>query len=113
MALIMIYENNGEKPKYIYRVLSCVVYSLIDNYVSIYYLSCQSKTLSSISSKPTFEDTSFNISIVIGILELLLDVVSCHGFMKKTNSTVILNFQSCLISNYLAKLFYILEKVSK
>ena len=41
MALIMIYENNGEIPKQMYRVLSCVVYSLIENYVCIDYLSCQ------------------------------------------------------------------------
>ena len=50
MALIIIYENNGEIPKTLYRVLSCVVYSLIDNYVCIEYVLCQSKTLRSISS---------------------------------------------------------------
>ena len=38
MALIMVYENNGEKPKNLYRVLSCVVYSLIYNYVCIEYI---------------------------------------------------------------------------
>ena len=41
MVPIMIYENNGEKQKIMYRVLSCVVYSLIENYVCIDYLSCQ------------------------------------------------------------------------
>ena len=54
MALIIIYENNGDIPKTLYRVLSCVVYYLIDNYICIDYLSCQSKILSSISSNPTF-----------------------------------------------------------
>ena len=29
MALLIIYENNGEIPKNAYRVLSCVVYTLI------------------------------------------------------------------------------------
>ena len=48
MALIMIYENIGQISKKVYRVLSCVVYSLIYNYVCINYLSCQPKTLSSI-----------------------------------------------------------------
>ena len=37
-----------------YKVLSCVVYSLIENYILIDYLSCQSKTLSSVSSEPKF-----------------------------------------------------------
>ena len=43
MALIMINENDGYTPKTLYRVLSCVVYSLIANYFCIDYLSCQSK----------------------------------------------------------------------
>ena len=43
MALIMIYENSGKDIIKVYRVLSCVVYTLIDNYVCIYYMSCQSK----------------------------------------------------------------------
>ena len=73
---------------------------------------CQSKTLSSISSKPTFEDKSLNILLGIGIPELLLYLVSCHVFMKKPNSTVILNCRSRLISNHLSNGFYIIEKVS-
>ena len=45
MALLMIYENSGKYIGKVYRVLSCVVYTLIDNYVCIYYISCQTKTL--------------------------------------------------------------------
>ena len=33
MALTMIHKNDGEKPKDIYRVLGCIVSSLMDNYV--------------------------------------------------------------------------------
>ena len=91
MPLIMIYENNGEKLKKVYTVLSCVVYSLIYNYICIDYLSYQSKTLLSISSKPTSEQTSFNILLGLEIPELLLNLVSCHGFTKKPDSTVTLN----------------------
>ena len=82
-----------EECKKVYRVLSCVFYYLIENYVSIDYLSCQLKKLSPISSKPTFEFKRFRILPVIGIPELLLNLVSCHGFMKKPNSTVILNYR--------------------
>ena len=85
----------------LYIVLSCVVYTLIYNYVCIDYLSCQSKTLSGISNNPTFKDTSFNLILGIGIPELLLNLLSCHGFMMNSNSTVILNCQSRLIENYL------------
>ena len=41
MELIMIYENNGEIRKKLCRVLSCVVYTLIENYGCIDYLSRQ------------------------------------------------------------------------
>ena len=68
-----------KKNKKMYKVLSCVIYSLIENYVCIDYLWCQSKTLIFVSSKPKLEQTSFNILLVIGILELLLNLVSCHG----------------------------------
>ena len=91
-------------------MLSCVVYTLIDNYVCIEYLSCQSKTLSTISCNPTFEDTNFNILLSIGIPELLLDLVSCHGFMKKQNSTVMLNCRTRLINNYLSKGSSVIEQ---
>ena len=94
-------------------MLSCVVYSLIDNYVLIDYLLCQSKTLISIPSEPEFEDTSFNILLSIGIPELLPNLLSCRVFVKKQNSTVILTCQCRLINNCLAKLFYIIEKGTK
>ena len=70
------------------------------------------KTLSYISSKPTFEQKSFNILLGIGIPELLMNLVYFHGFMKRRNSTVILNCQSHLMNNYLSKRFYIIEKNS-
>ena len=41
IALLIIYENNGEIPKTLFRMLGCVVYSIIENYVCIDYLSCQ------------------------------------------------------------------------
>ena len=105
MALIMIYENNGEIPNYLYRVLNCVAYNLIYNYLYIDYMSYQSKPLSTILCNPTFKDKSFTILLGIGIPDLLLNLVSCRGFMKKPNSTAVLNFRDRLINNYLSKGF--------
>ena len=45
MALISFYEINGLKTKKVYRVLICVVYSLIEDHVCIDYISCQTETL--------------------------------------------------------------------
>ena len=67
------------------------------------YLSFQSETFSAISYNPIFKDISFNILLVIGILELLLNLVSFHGIMKKQNLNVILNCQTRLINKYLSK----------
>ena len=86
------------------RFLSCVIYYLMEkNYVCINYMLFQPKTLISMSSKPTFEHTSSNILLVIGIPELLLNRVSCHGFTKNPNSTLILNCRSRLINNLFRK----------
>ena len=113
MALIMIYENSGKYIRKVYRVLSCVFHTLIDNYACIYYLSCQPKTLCGISKNPTFKEKRFNLLLGIGIPELLLNLVSCNGFIMKLNSTVVLKFQSRLINNYLSKGLYIIEQGSK
>ena len=94
-------------------MLSCVIYYLIENYVCVDYLSCQSKNLISISSKLKFEQTMFNILFGIGIPELVLNLVSYHGFMKKPDSTVIINCLYFLVNNYLSKKIYIIERNSK
>ena len=60
-----------------------------------------------------FKQTSYNVLLGIRIPEELPNLVSCHGFMEKPNSNVILNFQSRLVNNYLAKGFFIIEKNSK
>ena len=83
MALIIIYDHNGGNAKEVYRLSSCVVYSIKDNDFFIDYFLCQSKTLRPISSKLTFGETSFNVLLGIGITELLMNLVSCHNFMRK------------------------------
>ena len=49
IALIILYESKSKTPVKVYKVLSYVIYYLINNYVLIDYLCCQSKTLSIIS----------------------------------------------------------------
>ena len=80
-----------------YRVLSCVIYSVIDNYVCIDYICYKYKKLSIISSDKIFEQALYDIWLGIGIPEVLMSLVSCHGFTEKPNRTVILNCQYCLV----------------
>ena len=56
MALIMIYETVGMSKTNVIIVLSCVVYTVIYNYVCIDYLSFQSKTLCNISKNTIFKE---------------------------------------------------------
>ena len=95
-----------------YRVLRFDLYYLVDNYICINYLYCQSKTLSRIYSNRILEQTSFNILPSIGSPEVLLNLLSCHGFMEKLDSTVILNCRYHLVNKYLEKGFFIIEKNS-
>ena len=102
-----------EDPKKVYRVLSCVLYSLMNIYVWIDYLSCQSKNLRIISSNRKSKQKSFNTLLGIGIPYVLLGLISCNRFTEKLNSTVILNLRPCLVNNYLAKGFFIIENNSR
>ena len=43
LALLMFYDTIGVKPNKYFRVLSCVIYTIIGNYVCIDYLACQLK----------------------------------------------------------------------
>ena len=67
IALVIFYETKTKNPIELYRVLSCVFYSIIDNYVCIDYLCCNSKTLSVISSDKISEEASYNGLLGIGI----------------------------------------------
>ena len=64
-------------------MLSIVLYYFIDNYVCIDYICCQYKTLSVVCCDSFFENTSYNESLGIGIPEVLMDLISCRGFMMK------------------------------
>ena len=41
LALMIFYETRADNPKKYFRVLSCVIYSIIKNYVCVDYLACQ------------------------------------------------------------------------
>ena len=45
LELLMFHSTRGLKPKKYFRVLSFVIYTMIDNYVCIVFLDCQVKFL--------------------------------------------------------------------
>ena len=56
-----------------------------------------------------FASTSYNELFVIGILEVLMNLILYHGFTKGNKSTVILLCRSRLVNYYLAKGLVILQ----
>ena len=43
LGLLMLHETRAKKPKKYFIVLRCVIYTIINNYVFIDYLACQSQ----------------------------------------------------------------------
>ena len=91
LALIMFYEIRGDKKAY--RLLSCVIYTIIKK-ICIDYLARQSKQLSEIpvcsGGGCKHGDKSFDKILGIGIPYLLMNLISCGGFLRNINSIVIL-----------------------
>ena len=82
LALITFYKTGDETI--IYRLLSCVIYTIIKNYVCIDYLSCQWKQISTLpvcsGGGSIHESNRFDKILGIGISILLMNLMSCHGF---------------------------------
>ena len=112
-ALVMFYKTKTNNPIKVYRLLSCVLYYFIENYVCIDYVCCHSRTLSVIASDKIFKEASYKWLLGISIPKLLMNLVYFHGFTKRPHSTVILVCWYRLVNCYLSKCFVIIEHNSK
>ena len=76
------------------RVLSCVIYIVIDKYVCIDYLGSDKLKLSGLKIGCTGSNKhngmDYNNVFGIGITDLLLNLLSCHGFLRNNDYVVIL-----------------------
>ena len=54
-------------------------------------------------------DKCFDIILGIGIPDLLMNLISCYGFLRKINYVVILKYPKRILKYYFSKLFAILE----
>ena len=95
LASLMFYETRKNCKK-VFKVLSCVIYTIISNYVCIDYLASEWKTLSEVIVGSVggykHEEKSYDKILGIGIPDLLINLMSCHGFLKNKYSVVILKF---------------------
>ena len=65
-----------------YKVIGAVIYNIIDNYICIYYMGLLQYKMSKHNNR--FEDTKFNNCYELGIPEILINIMSCHGFYKSS-----------------------------
>ena len=75
LALLIFHETISKNPKKYFRVISFVIYTIIDHYVCIYYLACQLKKLGGISVNSKYLGGYFNIILGIGITYLLINLL--------------------------------------
>ena len=93
LLLVMFYEN-GKNTKKMFRMLSCVLYTIISKYVCIDYLGFEKSKLSDlrlgISGRYKHLDKNYDNVLGFRIPDLLLNLLSCQGFSSNNESVVIL-----------------------
>ena len=84
----------GGNSSKMFRVLSCEIYTIISKYVCIDYLGYEISKLSylhlGITGRYKYFDTDYDKVLGIGIPDLFLNFLSCHGFLKNSEYFVIL-----------------------
>ena len=89
-----------KKSKKVFTVLSCVIYTIIRNYVCNHFLAFKKKkTELGLGSGGGYkhEEWSYDKILVILIPDLLMNLMSCHGFLDNKDSVVVLkHLKRCL-----------------
>ena len=67
LALLIFDETRADNTKKYFKVLSCIIYTIISNYVCIDYLACESKK----------------------ICKLLVGIVGCFKHRNKTYENIL------------------------
>ena len=94
-------------------MLSCVIYTIIEKYVCIDYLGSEKSKLSNLKIGCTGSNKrngmDYKNVLGIGITDLLLNLLSYHGFLKNNDSFVILKYPNRMSEYYFNKGFVELE----
>ena len=92
-----------------FKVLSSVIYTIIDRYVCIEYLGTEIKKISVLrlgcTLKTKHEGMDYHNLFDIGIPDILLNMFSCHGFLNNNESIVILKCPNRMSEYYFNKEF--------
>ena len=109
LALVVHYELGNINPRKMFKVLSCVIYSIIDRYVCIDYLGTDINKISQLklgrSFKIRHENKDYDNLFGIGIPDIFMNMLSCQGFLNNNYYIVILKFPNRMSEYYFNKVF--------
>ena len=93
-----------------FRVSSCVIYAIIRNYVCIDYLGSEREKLSylrlGVGGSYKHLDKKYDNVLGFGIPDLLMNLLSCHGFLKNNDYVVIIKCPNRMFEYYFNKEFF-------
>ena len=96
LALVMFFRIIYICAKKMFRVFSCVIYTIIRNCVCTDYLGSEKAKLSDlrlgVSGSYKHLGVKYDNVLAFGIPNLLINFLSCRGFLKNNESIVILKF---------------------
>ena len=84
----------------------------MENFVCIDYMCCTETKLRVTSKGRGFENITYNAVSVIVITELMIIIISFHGFVNNTKSSFILSCNSKLVDYYPQKDIVLLKNNS-
>ena len=107
LELIMFYVTRLDNTKKYFKVVSCDIYTTINDYVCIKNLACESNKLCELSVcyEGGFKHGNKNYDKIlgIGVPDLLMNFMSCHGFLKNKNSVLIIKYPKRMLEYYFSK----------
>ena len=113
LELVIFYESGKTIIRKLCRVLSCVIYTIIEKYVCIDYLGSEKSKLSDLKIGCTgsrkHNGMDYNNLFGIVIPDLLLNLLSCHIFLRNNDSVVIIKCPNRMSEYYFNKGFVELE----
>ena len=107
LALVVHYELGKTNLRKFFKVLSYVIYKIIDRYLCIDYLCTEIKKISQLnlgrSLKIKQEDKYYDNLFGIGIPDIFMNMLSCRGFLNNDESIVILKCPNRMSEYYFNK----------
>ena len=91
----MFYDNRNTL---MYEVIGSVIYTNFDEYICLDDLVLIQENLSKHDNN--FKNIKFNDLSDLVIPDILMNIISCHGFVKYSISTVILTYRNSLAPYY-------------